>query len=136
MMRRLQQKVTRARQGGYAPDSNASSEIGFEMHVRAFQQAQRNFTSVELTLQCRDCRPDTSSGVLVQSRINMRSACDGANSIPSRNLRHGQRHIEIDRAIVDAWKYVAMKIDHVTYRENAVHGGWSSLLPTGSHHTL
>ncbi|KIQ98107.1 hypothetical protein TI01_0293 [Lysobacter sp. A03] len=75
-------------------------------------QAQRDVAQVELGLQRRHGGTYPGSVVLVHARIDMRAAGDFADAVGGGDARHVQRHVEINRAIVDAGKDVAVEIKH------------------------
>jgi hypothetical protein len=79
-------------------------------------QSQVNSLVKNCRLKGLGCLADLRPRVLIQTRQNMRRACNNSHAVAREFLGHGQRHVEILRTIIDTRQQVAMQIDHKNWR--------------------
>jgi hypothetical protein len=82
------------------------------MDVGAGHQLQRDALAVELGLKRGDGLAYLGTGVVVNARHDVRRAGEHLDAAFRRLTRHGERHRQIGRAIVDAGEHVTVKVIH------------------------
>lgn len=113
-MRRLDQHVTGIDQRKQAAGPQPSEEIRADVDVRASDQNKRNRFRIKRLLQRDNRLSNCRSGIMVQTRQNMRRAGNDLDALGRCGFRHGQRHRKVGRTVVDSGQDMAMKVDHDT----------------------
>ena len=112
MMRRLDQNVSRVRQRQNPTGPQSADKIWRDVHIGTGNHAQWYSGLVDRELQVVDSSADRRAFIVVHARQDMRRCGHNGNAVGHERLRHAQGHRKICSAIVDAWKDMAMQIDH------------------------
>ena len=113
MMRRFQQEVACAVDGGDFVEFDALDQPRHHVHVRALHQLDADALVVEDLLEAAYRVADALRVILIHARIDVRRAGDRRDAMLRGDPRHLQRHRFVFGAIVDARQDVAMLFNPV-----------------------
>ncbi len=96
----------------------AASCLGvFDPDVPAGENFQRNLMRVEKLLQLKRASANLIAVVVSKVAELMGSRDDRVNSIVDGHPCHGERSLEIGRAVVDSWQKMAMNISKTAWHD-------------------
>ena len=83
------------------------------MIVGTGNEAEGDALLVERILQLRHRLSDLRAGVVIKAGQDVWRACDDGDAVSGGGSRHGKRNRDVGGAVINAMKYVAMKIDQI-----------------------
>ena len=113
VMREFDQNVARIVERQNLAGLDRADEVGRDMHVGPGRQVQFDVLTIELCLQSGDSVANLRPVVVVNAGHDVGRTGLDRDTVGDGGARHGERHVEACRAVVNAWQYMGMQVDQV-----------------------